>query len=235
MERLKNMFRKRKENESTSLECVVHSHRPDSDQPVIKTADDAILAKLSTSQYGYYDDPFLPHMALHAHGLTSCSKSTQNQTRHQHPIIRKGTHARVCVMDRCITAFVSLKKNQPKQIVILGAGKDTAFLRYQAGLLNAQQNPLNTMDEEINSQVQWYEIDHPSVIQSKKNLIDTMPSITDSKNLSSLHLVPFDLRSSPHTLFDLLVEQFSFSLNAPTLFVLECVQMYLPGEKIFIY
>ena len=187
------------------------------------------------------------------------------QYQYQHPIIRKGTHARVCSMDRCIAKFLSFSfssssssSHSKKQVVILGAGKDTAYLRYQANLLNTDIFSIETNDDNDNDnndnnnttdadEVQWYEIDHPAVIQNKAHLLNSMPSSlkepqneneneNKTKHLSSslLHLVPYDLRSPPSHLFQQLIQKFSFSLNVPTLFVMECVQMYLPGTLRYI-
>ena len=266
----------------------VQTYVKQDDEAIIATADDAILAKLSTSERGYYNDPFLSHMSQQASGISATTISASHLQRKHHPIIHKGTHARVCTMDRSIEAFLSIpfsskildsnpketKNNEQfhqRQIVILGAGKDTSYLRYQANLIIPPDN-LQTAAEFINktnithvqadgnmtpkktqTNVQWYEIDHPTVVNTKSKLLDTLPpslipsSLTinvgmnskrgwtksNSKiknSTSSLHLVPFDLRSSKNKLFQVLVKNHNFSLDVPTLFVMECVQMYLPGE-----
>jgi O-methyltransferase involved in polyketide biosynthesis len=154
---------------------------------------------------------------------------------------------------------------QQRQVVILGAGKDTTFLRYQADLLTTPTTVNSTPDVNI----QWYEVDLPSVIETKKRLLKTIPQnlmavsphhTTSSPHLlpatveersvtknhtqnstevpfkaanSSYHLVPFDLRSDPVELFELLTSNkaYNFNRNAPTIFVLECVFMYLSEDS----
>ncbi len=50
---------------------------------------------------------------------------------------------------------------------------------------------------------------------------------------SSYHLVGHDLRSSPESLFQKLLHQdHGYDESSPTLFVLECVLMYLPGTSV---
>jgi len=194
------------------------------------------------------------------------------------PLIRRGTHARVCCIDRTISQFLSLPSSSlqetKKQVVILGAGRDTSFLRH---VLSPHEEKCNNN----NMNVQWYDIDHPSVMQTKKILMDSsslvhvteLPSSCETtkdssswslnvslsssaatsseekslqtdtskqnnNNASSLtssssaayHLVGYDLRSSSTALFDTLIADFQLDINVPTLFVLECVQMYLPDS-----
>lgn len=236
----------------------------ESDAAVIATADDAILAKLSASSIGYYEDPYLPHMAQKASGLTGRTNNSRF-----HPIIRKGYYGRVCVIDRAIRTFLSLASSSPsplqRQVVVLGAGKDTSFLRYKTGLLLGDVNEANDHDNISNQITRWYEVDHPSVILEKKRLLRSLPSSKYSTSVSlvdcddsaifeesnevrsgvftvntpdnygksktdvdTLYLVPYDLRDSPSHLFNTLSHHLSFRLDVPTLFVLECVQMYLP-------
>ena len=60
------------------------------DSPVKATADDAMVAKLAATHAGYYTDPFIGAMTEHI-------KNRDNKK--PQPIIKRGTHARVCVMD----------------------------------------------------------------------------------------------------------------------------------------
>ena len=164
---------------------------PQQDRTIIATADDAILAKLATVQAGYYDDPYLEPLSRHASGIAESSAATAatsgqgmrhppgrgggRSIRQVQPIIKRGTHARVCCMDRAISAFVDYytpteecqKTNQNVQIIVLGSGKDTSFFRL------AQAN------------VQWYEVDHPSVIHTKANMIQQSVQQESSPNVFS--------------------------------------------------
>mmetsp|Transcript_4364 Transcript_4364/g.9663 ORF Transcript_4364/g.9663 Transcript_4364/m.9663 type:complete len:573 (-) Transcript_4364:63-1781(-) len=205
--------------------------KTDNDDAVKSTADDAILAKLSCVERGYYHDPFLASMSHGASGLVNRNKPMSSSSTasaggnrhpppHHHPhrgcghhphrgygppsstepIIRRGTHARVRVIDRAISSFLSLpllsKKNKnrkgiSRQIVILGAGRDTTYLRYRfsnndnnsssredsttaaasasasaannTAVNNTATNDLASLDDSV----AWYEVDHPSMIHQK--------------------------------------------------------------------
>eukprot|EP00571_Detonula_confervacea_P012026 CAMPEP_0172307094 /NCGR_PEP_ID=MMETSP1058-20130122/8021_1 /TAXON_ID=83371 /ORGANISM="Detonula confervacea, Strain CCMP 353" /LENGTH=499 /DNA_ID=CAMNT_0013019167 /DNA_START=12 /DNA_END=1511 /DNA_ORIENTATION=- len=275
------------------------------DKAVKSTADDAILAKLSCVEKGYYDDPFISAMSRGASGLvnkatassmrscsTSISGSRQGQgprsCRHPssmmgnsassgtEPIIRRGTHARVKAVDRAIDAFLSIplsatckndgtttaNRNIVRQVVVLGAGRDTTYLRHRFGKGSTIHN---------GDGVRWYEVDHPSVIVQKAHSwlsscipegcsyecdvnVDTgnsyavtmtsqkggtIGSSSDEQSnpksrtttTSNYHLIGHDLRSSPATLFETLTHpRHQYDRSMPTLFVLECVMMYLPEE-----
>lgn len=176
------------------------------------------------------------------------------------PIIRRGTHARVLAVDRAIISFLNMQlatSDECRQIVILGSGRDTTYLRYRFGHLNT------TCSQKLRQDgiVRWYEIDHPSVITQKA--FDWLPgcvpkdhdyqrtaithpdannesyviSISSKDNTnerqhkSSYHLIGHDLRKSPSDLFDLISHpQHAYDTSIPTLFILECVVMYLPDD-----
>jgi len=251
-------------------------HRDDGDQKAVKsTADTAILHKLSCVEKGYYDDPYIHGMSLGASGLNKNNNSSNSRSaavNSTEPIIRKGTHARVKAVERAIDAFLSLtlssnikgsgdKVSLKRQIVILGAGRDTTYLRYRF-----QQ----TNDDDIIDNVNWYEVDHESIIVQKAHTwlpncipkdydckcysngdnhddIDRVVSYTvnitpkdttceDDKqqqrnSSSNYHLIGHDLRSSPSKLFDILTSpKHGYDKSIPTLFILECVVMYLPDD-----
>jgi len=269
------------------------SEEHSNDRAVKSTADDAILAKLSCVEKKYYEDPYIHSMSLGASGLVNKNRgignnSTSSRTQHSRyqgggsrnastnvnstePIIRKGTHARVKSIEKAIDAFLSLPlscsstnmnndagsthDNVDRQIVILGAGRDTTYLRYRFQNNNNSNNGTN---------VNWYEVDHPSIIIQKAHswLPNCIPkeyeyncnvddeyensySVTialkesdDSNNYqmknhqkctSNYHLIGHDLRSPPSVLFDKLTHpNHAYNRSIPTLFILECVIMYLP-------
>ena len=230
------------------------------DVAIIKTADRAILAKLSCVENGYYNDPFVRPMS--SRGCSTNEENNRNRSSRgsiMEPIIRRGTHARVKAIDRAIQSFLSLNlQNNTRQIVVLGSGRDTTYLRYRFG---------HYLHENAGF-VRWYEVDHPSVICQKAydwlpgcipkgydyersavthNMEDTsnnhesyVISITkshgecdDEHHKSSYHLVGHDLRHSPSHLFDRLLThpQHKYDKSVPTLIILECVVMYLPDEQ----
>ena len=118
---------------------------------IMATANNAIVAKHAAVMAGYYDDPFLEPFCRQSDNVGtmgapgevrsgSQSSSLDQHRQHQHhqypgrrqvqPIIKRGTHARVCCMDRVLSRFLGAP-NKTKQVVILGAGKDTSFFRYR--------------------------------------------------------------------------------------------------------
>lgn len=229
------------------------------DRPIIATAEDAILAKQATVQAGYYQDPFLEPFCHRAVGITASAFNNnrqQQQQRHRRqvqPIIKRGTHARVCVMDRAIGAFLKLHHSSSSsssscQIVVLGAGKDTSFFRYRAGLLNYDNNiPVPPNKNNSRTKVHWYEVDQPSVIQEKAKTIEETPFLSSSSSSSNslqptphgyrlvddddnddltYTLVSHDLRDPPNQLF----QKLALDTKLPTLYLLECVLMYLPND-----
>lgn len=222
------------------------------DTSIIATADDAILAKLATVEAGYYDDPYLEPFRRHAGGISESSSSRTH--RKVQPIIKRGTHARVCCMDRAISSFVHFNAhkcsnkdqqtpgdNSMLQIVVMGSGKDTAFFRH------------------AKPTIRWYEVDHSSVIQMKASVIRDSPRIFDSQveetkygfrvsrnydnetlrgntaaaanTTTTCSLIRHDLRNPTSHLIQILENIESFDRNAPTLFLMECVLMYIPEES----
>ena len=203
------------------------------------------------------------------HIQSQIAQKPQSGQMHQ-PVIRRGTHARVCVMDYAITTFLSLCKDVNEvQVVILGSGRDTSYLRSQCNLLHDKTQQEGKCNR-IKGNVRWYEVDHPSMIQEKHDLLlscdlfdfnyqKIMNGIKDesyiispknirttSKNddenvpmqgdeshdtvftLEPYHLIGYDLRNAFDLLLKNMVENHSFNVDCPTLFVMECVQMYLP-------
>ena len=234
------------------------------DHSIIATADDAITAKKATVNTGYYDDPFLEVFATPTSSTTTptsiCTSNPANtrgiirrprssqraaHPRQVQPIIKRGTHARVCVMDRAISTFLNNNSQEPTcQIIVLGAGMDTSYFRYCTNNIMGQQ-------ESSTTEVNWYEIDHSIVIEEKAGIIKHSSTILSSissqsqrpqleptkfgyqlssdKNNSSLSLVGHDLRASPEDLFTTKLNNLDSSL--PTLVLIECVFMYLPSKS----
>mmetsp|Transcript_2962 Transcript_2962/g.4249 ORF Transcript_2962/g.4249 Transcript_2962/m.4249 type:complete len:372 (-) Transcript_2962:34-1149(-) len=210
------------------------------DDSIIKsTADEALSSKLSATSKGYYSDPYLSYFAVDA---GSSNRSSKYNT--VHPIIRKGSHARVCCMDRVIAALHSnqfentVKNKEHVQVVVLGAGKDTSYFRYRSNTLTTQIKSSNdSANEQSVRNVSWYEVDHFSIINFKKSrermiesdrMLQKRHPSADHVNILRHYLIEFDLRSSAVDLMKLLEERYEFKRELPTLFVMECVQMYLP-------
>ena len=226
-----------------------------SDRAVISTADDAVNAKLSCVEKGYYEDPFIRSMAKGVKGASSShgGVTERNCSSFMEPIIRKGTHARVCAVDKAVGAFLKLRFGDDtsgvkdrRQVVILGAGRDTSYLRHRFRYLEGFEE----------NRVDWFEVDHSFVIQQKahiwlRNCAPAGYSYKSEMNASTgisyrasfsrqhesdaddstYHLIGHDLRSSPSSLFEVLCDPFhGFERSIPTIYVLECVIMYLPYD-----
>jgi len=259
------------------------------DRSIKATGDDVMVAKLATMQAGYYVDPFLDafsqsdddfsYTPMGSSSVTS-SRAGAGQTRNGRrrtvqPIIKRGTHARVCVIDRALSGFLKMMMHELPdaaacQVVVLGAGKDTSYFRYRNGNLMGMQEqedekkikgiePINQqqqqhMHSKNQPKVNWYEVDHVSVIKEKASLIrksnllksfcpllvktasgyecvGAPKRLSFSNELESslsssptYHLVGHDLRDSP----TILLEKLNLNPTLPTLFIMECVSMYIP-------
>ena len=92
----------------------------DADAPIRETDNDALLARLSASQRGYLNDPFVRYFVPRAH---------LQQPRP--PLINIGTYVRSESIDKLVDAWLKLCKldGNQCQIISLGAGSDTRFWR----------------------------------------------------------------------------------------------------------
>ncbi|KAG7352492.1 leucine carboxyl methyltransferase [Nitzschia inconspicua] len=191
-----------KQNPSSTLASL--------DRPIKATADDAVLAKLATTQAGYYKDPFLENFARRSTGGISSGGPTamHGERRVIQPIIKK--------------------ELMPGFALWIGRLEDNVECQKK--------------------KIRWYEVDHASVIHEKAALIRQSQQLSyfcpnlketqhgyetkasDSSSIhnvsSSFHLVDHDLRDSPN----LLLEKLSLDPSLPTLFLTECVFMYIPNE-----
>lgn len=201
------------------------------------TAGDAVTTKFAAVQAGYYEDPFMAVL----HNAPSSLARRDNQSRPVQVIIKRGTFARVCCIEKAIDNFLGLiEPSQSAQVVVLGAGKDTNYFRL-IGRRHGSNIPF----------VRWVEIDHTVILQEKLFVIrdnSTLFNVTqlekeeedDHVELKSIDptvqptsncvMVPHDLKRSADELIGKLVRS-GLDPQAPTLFISECVFMYLPDEK----
>ena len=211
--------------------------------PIQDTADEALTAKLSTTRMGYYTDSFLIYFQNnHSNGSGSSNYSNPNYSNIL-PIIRRGTHARVCCMDRAIAAALdhvqkhngsSTSSKSILQVLALGAGKDTSYFRLRAG-------ELWTTESYLRPRVRWYEVDQHDMIKFKQKRIRQF-SLYNHNHIKSYnrnvaneeddehYLIGFNLQDPINLLIDDLIQNHNFDISTPTLILLECVQMYLPDR-----
>ena len=90
------------------------------DEQVQSTNDEAYVSKLSTSKYGYFDDPFLAEFV---------QLSAQ---RRRSPLIHRGYYCRMAVVRRLLEQIIGGTQSAGLQILSLGAGFDTVFFQLQA-------------------------------------------------------------------------------------------------------
>ena len=100
----------------------VHYSEPhdDPNAPIRATDNDAALARLSTVQRGYLQDPFIAALVPRAHLQPP-----------RPPLINIGTYLRGRGIDELVDGWfnVAPKQGTKVQIVSLGAGSDTRFWR----------------------------------------------------------------------------------------------------------
>jgi tRNA wybutosine-synthesizing protein 4 len=242
---------------------------------IMKTADDAVRVKSAAVASGYYDDAYANEFVA--------IRPTTRPPHHRpvHVIIKRGTFARVQCVERVIRSFLhqalevatmepdeeeeeedgdhdaSSVPAEPPQIILLGAGKDTALFRLR--------------DHEIygSETVRWFEVDQVEMIREKVNVLTNRPDVFHSQGLSRLHVVDPHATTAQYVdgqhnsakeiyvlppgassmttgnwtahfiahdfiqdraedLIATLLQQCGMKPHAPTLIITECVQMYLP-------
>eukprot|EP00946_MAST-07B_sp_MAST-7B-sp1_P004446 g4446.t1 len=173
------------------------------DEPVIFTGTDAAVSKLSAASRGYTADAFI-------------SSFVDPKRRHlrRAPLINRGYFARTAAVDTLVLNFLSAGGDgAAKQIVTLGAGNDTLFFR-----LRDQHTALSEC-------VTVFETDFPAVIARKRHLIASHPVMKSLADELRYKTFGSDLRD-----LDAVSQGLSscgFNANLPTLFLSECVLIYL--------
>jgi tRNA wybutosine-synthesizing protein 4 len=214
--------------------------QPEQDACVRSTAADAILSKCSAVNKGYFDDPYV-HFFAPTKGVKRA------------PLINRGYYARFKAVDTIIRRFLSVQNGQKKhQIVVLGAGVDTLFFRLATGDANSNNNNITIFDLDF-EQVCKKKIDivrktkelaelakeNPNFVnelkegQSDAAAIGTHGEHDNYNNATEFHgknyhIVPADLRN-----IDLVEKQLircGIDFNVPTLFLSECVLIYMHHE-----
>ncbi|ORC92175.1 tRNA wybutosine-synthesizing protein 4 [Trypanosoma theileri] len=211
------MTAQRKENGTTTAELSESL-----DSAVQRTNDDSVVSKRSAVYHRYIDDSYLRYFV--------------RKLSRRSPLINRGYYLRMMVItdvvERCIHHLGNIKRNAhsiPIQVISLGAGYDTLAFRLKR-------------EEEKYTNVHFYEIDFPSVMRSKAELIKAAPKgafpedviAEPNKDLVMLHgknyhAIGVDLRDTEKDFICKLKEASSdFSPHHPTLLYAECVMQYMP-------
>lgn len=182
--------------------------------------DDAAVSKLSACLLGYYEDEYMKVFV-------------RKQTRRS-PLINRGYYARVAAMDIVIGRFLasaSAGGATRTQVVVMGAGSDTTFFRLRA------RGTLPSV---------YVEVDLRGVVKKKLGVMarhagvrealgvraeDVQAAIADRSGSTALQgpgfaLACADLRDT-EGLEQVLRGVAGFDMDAPTLFVSECVLCYV--------
>ncbi|KAH7334641.1 S-adenosyl-L-methionine-dependent methyltransferase [Rhizoctonia solani] len=195
----------------------------DSDSATRETDTDAAHSRLSAVRQGYLTDPYLTPLVPRARFVPTRA-----------PLMNVGTYVRSTAIDMLVESWLNLAgpETKKRQIVSLGAGSDTRYWRL--------------MDKGFAKQIASYvELDFTentsrkakAVMQSEllRNVLGPDVKIErGGTGLSSpnYHLIPLDLRDGAPALESLVSYSSAISAsldpNLPTLFIAECVFVYMP-------
>ncbi|KAJ1914726.1 carboxy methyl transferase for protein phosphatase 2A [Mycoemilia scoparia] len=210
---------------------ISHSPTPSTneDEAVRSTNNDAAFSRHSAVAAGYLQDQFIKHFV-------------RNSPPKRPPLINRGTYCRLTGVKSILKQFIE-KTPQFKetQIVSLGAGYDTTYfvLKSEFGL----------------SATRYFEIDFPEITSTKAMTISrkrplksallqtpnrtlAAPSTADSIKINNsgldlsspdYYLISGDLRHFESQIAPKLLEN-GFKTSVPTLFLSECVLIYLDSE-----
>ncbi|GAM21990.1 hypothetical protein SAMD00019534_051650, partial [Acytostelium subglobosum LB1] len=187
-------------------------------EAVIGTNDDAASCKLSAVNIGYYNDKYVHYFV--------------KKPIRRPPLINRGFFSRVETIEQLTQQFFSIYSGCPTvQIVNLGCGYDTFYFRLKSrGLVK---------------NVTYFEVDYDKVvtnkikiIRSSRELMDLIveegqdPSLVvqDTRIMSKdYRLTSIDLTAS-RDVIDNVFQSLNIDYNAPTMFISECVIVYIPTE-----
>jgi tRNA wybutosine-synthesizing protein 4 len=192
-----------------------------SDSAVQATNDEALVAKLSAVQRGYFKDPYISALC------DALSSPMSRSFPARQPMINRGTYARVSLIRLAVGKFLSAMQSQgPVQIVSLGAGHDTL--------------PFNILSECADARLRYIELDFAEVIRGKVDGIASSPKIASlfkqmtrvgdgvratTKNGAIYVASPCDLRNLEEVRDVLQLAGIDFSTS--TVFIAECVLVYM--------
>ncbi|KMZ87174.1 leucine carboxyl methyltransferase [Plasmodium vivax Brazil I] len=194
---------------------------------VQSTTHEAASSKLSAVNLGYYSDPFLKYFV--------------KRIEKRSPLINRGYYARVAAVRQYIELFFkSLEEEEPVQVVNIGAGLDTTFFWISEQRKNAT----------------YYEMDFHELLREKANIINRVDELrgflkgadqgdvaskpeaegkpgeenkpgvgADLINCANYKMLSFDLNHS--SLLEKHLTSYGFDFSIPTLFICECVLIYL--------
>lgn len=193
------------------------------DDAVQCTHVDAALAKLSCAQLGYFEDPYTEQLIRN------------NRPPSRSPLIHRGYYSRVAGIRRSVLSFLeSCPRGGGVQIVNLGAGLDTTYFWLR-------QDPSRWRED-----LTYFEVDFPEVLSKKisalikkpklwpmvdaatqEELVASQLSASGTREIRTKHFrtVSTDMRIMPELTSSMTGA--GFRGDVPTLFVSECVLVYM--------
>lgn len=175
------------------------------DRIIQQTDYDASSSRLSALELGYLTDPY-----------AKAFLKPGEQIPRRYPIINRGTYVRSTAIDKLVLRFLQAEPEMRKQVISLGAGSDTRFLRLVG-------------DHAGTSGVVYHELDFETNIEMKKSVLERSPALNDQLQKvkdagCSYHLHSVDLRDLPPSLPGI-------EASLPTLVLSECCLCYMPPEQ----
>ena len=180
---------------------------------VMSTNDDASSCKRYATSKGYWKDDYIQHFV----------RSTPLRKA---PEINRGYYLRHVSMKSVIDTFLT-KTGCNCQIISLGAGFDTTFRKWK------EQNRVPNYG--------YFEVDMKPVVQKKIRCIQTREPLNrclDDVRIDNSHtlkskeycLVPIDITEIADV--ERSFESCRIKYNVPTLFIVECVFVYIKHENV---
>lgn len=184
------------------------------------TNDEATGNKAYAVRLGYWVDPYIK---------TFCPIPVSST-----PEISRGYFVRVQTFEAIVTRFIQ-DCDKSCQIVNFGAGSDTLYFR----LKDRESLPRTYVELDLPANVKKkiFTLKRSKILQSalasgdSTSLLPSGP--TDRAKFGSYHILSFDLQSDPASLIQLLCDSPDgpqLSPDLPTLFLAECVLVYIPTK-----
>ncbi|TDH69440.1 hypothetical protein CCR75_007877 [Bremia lactucae] len=194
------------------------AHDAEHDGAVRETASDASQCKFSAVQMGYYEDPFAQYF------VRSPSRCM--------PIINRGYYARVAAVESLVRKFL-VAEQLKKQVVILGAGLDTMYFRLKSSelLANCEYFELDFQDvtiQKVSTIKRRKPLQKLLGLEAPENFIAAISSDHTELHVPGYHLLPCDIRDLAVTTAKM--EAAGINSSVPTLFVSECVLIYMEAR-----
>ena len=215
------------------------------DQAVQRTNEDATLCKRSAVYYGYWQDEYLAAFAPNPPGLPGSRTSGEMRKA---PEIHLGYFTRVTglwtLLDRIVSLLVQADKGL--QVVNLGAGFDTLYWRLKDHLEQNYREERSAAADENQREIlrNFVDVDLPEVAASKcalvkrsKTLLERVADGEGEVRLSStdLHGTNYHIVACDFTQTAALEQKLAdcnLDYSVPTVFVSECVFVYLEPTKV---